>query len=220
VPLVGRLERPEPEGVYEGDTVGLGDVLRSTWAWAKVLALIAVVVGGAGFAVVKWRTWFPTAAELGEATFTEVDRVARSRERAAAQQRAVEQLSGELPHLAPETIRLILSRSPLGVLEAREVFAIAGDATDRGFGTLTAEEATELDALGTKLHEGLGPLERERLRSYGLTRARRLVFVEEHGFARALVARGAMAMPPEDRARLQGLLAKAIAAGLGPPPAR
>jgi hypothetical protein len=182
--------------------------------------MIAIVAGGAVFAVVKWRTWFPTAAELGEATFTEVDRVARSRERAAEQQRAVEQLTGELPHLAPETIRLILSRSPTGVLDARDVFAIAGDATDRGFGTLTAEEATELDALGSELHERLGPLEREQLRDYGLTRARRLVFVEEHGFARVLVARGAQAMPPEDRARLQQLLAKAIAAGLGPPPSR
>jgi hypothetical protein len=210
-------EDPDEESEVES---GVGELLGRTWAWAKVLAVVAILAGAAVFAVVNWRTWFPTAAELGEATFTEVDRVAKSGERAAEQQRAVEELTGELPHLAPETIRLILSHSPTGVLEAREVFAIAGDATDRGFGTLSAEEAAELDALGMELHEGLGPLEREQLRDYGLTRARRLVFVEEHGYGLALVARGARTMPPERRARLQGLLAKAIAAGLGPPPSR
>ena len=207
VPFAEPLARREPDDLYDdGDGVGLGDVLRSTWAWAKVLVMLAVVVGGVAFAVAKWQTWFPTAAELGEATFTEVDRVARSRERAAEQQRALEQLTGELPHLAPETIRLILSRSPTGVLEAQEVFAIAGDATDRGFGTLTAEEATELDALGSELHERLGPLEREQLRDYAL-----------HPRPAPRLRRGARLRPGPRRPRRPGHASRAPGPPAGPP---
>ena len=188
-------------------------------AWTKILVILAVVGGGVGYAALNWRTWFPKAAELGEATFAEVDRVARSGQRAAELQEAVEDLSAELPHLAPQTIRLIVSRNTTGTLLAADVFAIAGDATDRGFATLTSDEARELDELGTALHDALGSLERERLRDYARTRARRVVFPEEHAHALALVARGTRAMPAEKRQRMQGLLAKAITAGLGPPPA-
>jgi hypothetical protein len=219
VPLAEPVRPREPEEEDTYDDGRGGELLRAAWASTKILLVIAIAVGSTVYAAVNWRIWFPKAAELGEATFTELDRVARSAERAAQQQRAVEELSAELPHLAPETIRLILSRSPSGVLEASVVFEIAGDATDRGFAALTSEEAREVDELGIALHDGLGPLERERLRDYANIRARRVVFAEEHAHALALVARGARILPAEKRARLQGLLSKAISAGLDPPPA-
>lgn len=220
IPLAEPVRPREPE--EEEDTYDdgrSGGLLAAAWASTKILLVIAIAVGSTVYAAVDWRTWFPKAAELGEATFTELDRVAMSAERAAQQQRAVEELSAELPHLAPETIRLILSRSPSGVLEAPAVFEIAGDATDRGLAALTSEEAREVDELGIALQGGLGPLERERLRDYAKIRTRRVVFTEEHAHALALVARGARTLPAEKRAHLQGLLSKAISAGLDPPPA-
>ena len=165
----------------------------------------------------NWRTWFPTAAELGEATFTEVDRVAKAGERAEQLQQAVDAAGPELPHLGPETIRLVLLSNPTGLPVPSEAFRISGDAIDRGLGTLTVTEANELEQLLAQLRDGLGPLEREQLEGYAQTRARRIVFPAEHAHALALVARGTQTLPAESRRRLQALLGKAIAAGLGPP---
>ena len=61
--------------------------------------------------------------------------------------------------------------------------------------------------------ESMSDAQREQLEAYARTRARRIVFAEEHVHALALVARGARTLPPERRERLQVLLAKAIAAG-------
>jgi len=219
IPLAEPIRPREPEDEDTYDDGRGGGLFSAAWALTKILLVIAIAVGSSVYAAVNWRTWFPKAAELGEETFTEFDRVARSAERAAQQQQAVEELSAELPHLAPETIRLILSRSPNGVLEAPAVFEIAGDATDRGLAALASEEAREVDELGIALQDGLGPLERERLRDYAKIRTRRVVFTEEHAHALALVARGARTLPAEKRARLQELLSKAISAGLDPPPA-
>jgi hypothetical protein len=217
LPLAEPIAPREPVDVYEEEGEGIGDFLRSAWAWAKLLMIVGLVGAVAAFATLNWRTWFPKAAEIGEATFTEVDRVARSAERAEELRKAVEEASPQLPHLAPRTIRLVMSSSTTALPEPSEVFRIAGEAADRGLGTLSVEEARELEALRGELSDGLGPLEQEQLEGYARTRARRIVFAEEHTHALALVARGARTLPPERRERLQEILAKAIAAGLGPP---
>ena len=213
VPFVGGTEPRPAEDLYEEE--GSADLLGTAWAWTKSLLLLGVAAAIVVFAVVNWRTWFPTAAELGEATFTEVDRVAKSGERAEQLQQAVDAAVPELPHLGPETIRLVLSSNPTGLPVPSEAFRIAGDAADRGLGTLTVGEANELEDLRVRLRDGLGPLEREQLEGYAQTRARRIVFPAEHAHALALVARGTRTLPPESRTRLQALLGKAIAAGIG-----
>jgi hypothetical protein len=206
------------EDIYEGneDLPGV-NVVRVAWLWTRRLVLIAVLAAGAVFAVQNWESWFPKAGELGNTVFVEVDKRVRSLDVSERQQQAVEVAVEELPHLAPETIRLVMSSSPAGVLDPSEVFGVACDAADRGGGTLTTGEVEELSALRRELLDTLRPSERQRIREYDRARAREMVFPYEHRLVLALYARGARALPAESRERLQTLSGKAIAAGLAVP---
>jgi hypothetical protein len=82
---------------------------------------------------------------------------------------------------------------------------------------LTAVEAQELQALRAELLDTLRLSERQRIREYDRARAREIVFPYEHRLVLGLFARGARALPPESRERLQALSAKAIAAALAAP---
>ena len=152
---------------------------------------------------------------MGQTVFTEIDRQAHSGQRAREQEQALSDATERLPHLAPETIRLVLSTSSSGVLDPPEVFQLASEAADRGRSALTPAEAAELQALQRELLAHLRPPERARVAEYDRARSQRVVFPFENPHALELVARGARAMPSASRERLQALLGKAVAAGLG-----
>jgi hypothetical protein len=210
-------ERQEVEDVYEGET---GEsVFPTVWLWAKRVVLMGTLVTGGVLAALNWQTWFPRAAELGQTVFTEIDRRARSGERSEEEQRALREATERLPQLAPETIRLLLSAGDGRPLDPPEVFQLASEAADRGVPSLTPAEATELRALQHELLGHLRPPERARVAEYDRARSQRVVFPFENPHALELVARGALAMPAPSRERLQVLLGKAVAAGLGVPAA-
>jgi hypothetical protein len=212
------------EALEEGDVSEEGEeaesILPVVWLWAKRLLAAGVLVGGGVLIGLNWTTWFPRAAEVGETVFTEIDRQARSGERARELEQALGEATERLPHLTPATIRLVLSTAGSVVLEPPEVFQLAVEAADRGESALTAAEATELRALQRELLSGLRPPQRRRLEEYERARATRGVFPFESPYALDLVARGARAMPEARRRRLQELLGKAVTAGLGSPAAR
>jgi hypothetical protein len=210
-------EAQEAEDLYEGEAAE--SRFSAAWLWTKRIVLVAGVVGGGVLATLSWRTWFPRAAELGQTVFTEIDRQTRSGQRAEEQQRALREATERLPHLAPETIRLVLGSSADGVLDPPEVFQLASEAADRGLPALTSAEAAELQALQRELLGNLRPPERARLAEYDRARTHRVVFSFENPNALELIARGARAMPSGSRERLQALLGKAVAAGLGAPAA-
>jgi hypothetical protein len=212
-------EPREPQDVYEGEDEEGESALPVLWLWTKRVVAAGVFVGGGVLIGLNWTTWFPRAAEVGETVFTEIDRQARSGERARELEQALRDATERLPHLAPETIRLVLSTTSSGVLDPPEVFQLASEAADRGRSALTAAEATELGALQRELLSGLRPPQRRRLEEYERARATRGVFPFENPYALDLVARGARAMPAASRERLQALLGKAVAAGLGAPAA-
>ena len=176
-------------------------------------ALVAALV----YAVLERDVWFPRTAELGQTVFTQIDRQVLSRERGEEQRQALADAAARLPELAPETIQLVFSRSPTGVVDAGEVFQIAREAADRGMGALTPAEAEELRALERELLATLSRTEAERVREYDRTRSRRVIFPFENPHVMELVARGARALPPERLERLQALSHKAVAAGLDLP---
>jgi hypothetical protein len=211
-----REREEEEEEVYEGEETA--SLLPVLWSWTKWLVVLGALVAGATYAALRWDTWFPRAAELGETVFTEIDRQAHSGQRTAAQQQALREAAERLPHLAPETIRLVLATSADGVLEPPEVFQLANEAADRGRASLTAAEAAELQALQRQLVGELRAPERARLAEYERARAQRVVFPFENPYALDLVSRAARAMPEASRERLRALLGKAVAAGLEPPP--
>ena len=203
----------------------LGDVYpsesRHHAAWQSMKRIVgwSSVMAGLLLAAVTWEAWVPRTAQLGTRIATELDAIKESRDRREEQGRALREATERLPHLAPETIRLVLAASPTGVLDPAEAFYLASEAADRGATALTAEEAQELKTLRAELLATLRPSERARVREYDGTRARRFVFPFESGGVLEVYARGAQAMPEESRERLRALLAKAIAAGLVTPPA-
>jgi hypothetical protein len=212
-------EPPDEGDVYEGEEWEGWSLLPVVWMWTKRIVLLGGLVGAGALVALHWDTWFPKAAELGQTLFTEIDRQAHSTQRARERDQAFTNAVERCPHLAPATVRLVLSTSSDGVLEPPEVFGVAAEAADRGITTLSPVEAAELRALQHELATRLRPPQRARLAEYDRARATRVVFPFENPAALDLVARGARALPAASRARLQELLGKAVAAGLGLPAA-
>jgi hypothetical protein len=121
-----------------------------------------------------------------------------------------------MPHLAPDTILLVMSTSVSGTLEPPEAFRRAYEAEERGMLALTAEEAQELRALRRQILVALSANERETALDYDRVRAHRVPFPFEDSKVLELFARGTRTLPAESRQRLQALSGKAVAAGLGP----
>jgi hypothetical protein len=207
-------EAREEEDVYEGEAAHR--LFPTLWLWTQRVVLLGGLATGGVLAVVNWETWFPRAAEVGHTAFTEIDRQVTAGQRAREQEQALRNAAERLPHLAPATIRLVLSTGHGGVLEPPEVFQLATEAADRGQSALTPAEAAELLTLQRELLGHLRPPERARVAEYDRARAYRVVFPFENPPALELVARGARAMPAGSRERLQELLGKAVAAGLAP----
>jgi len=219
LPVLSLADFPEPmeaEDIYQGEGESFFPV---AWLWTKRIVLISGLLAGGIVAALRWETWFPKAARMGGVAITEMEGYIRTREETERQQRALQEATEQLPHLAPETIRLVLSGSPSGVLDPPEAFQRACDGADRGLSALSPEEALELEALRSALLDTLSPAEGERARDYDDTRARRATFAFENRTALDLFARGARALPPESLERLQALLGKAVAAGLALPTA-
>jgi hypothetical protein len=210
-------EAPEAGDVYEGEP---GDSIFPTlWHWTVRIVLLGGLVAGGALAALNWRSWFPRAAEVGQSMFAEVDRQAHARQAARDRERALSEAAERLPHLAPATIQLVLSTNDNRVLEPPEVFQLAEEAADRGQGALAPPEAAELRTLQQQLLAQLRPPERARVADYDRARANRVVFPFENPYALELLAKGARALPARSRERLQQLLGKAVAAGLGAPAA-
>jgi hypothetical protein len=206
-------EVEEPEDIYEGPTAS--EYFPTVWLWTKRLVLGAVLVGAAFLGYQRWEDRFPKASNLGTAAVTEVTRYVDTRDQKERERKALAEATEQLPHLAPETVQLVLAHHTSQVPpDPPEVFQAACNATDRGIAALTADEKEELSALRRELLHGLSPAERERIKDYDEVRSRRTPFAFEDKTALELVARGARGMQPESRERFQTLVGKAIASDL------
>src|SRR3990170_2163846 len=215
LPVLRFAEVHEPrdvEDVYEDE--GGESLFHTAWLWTKRIVVMTALVMGGILAALTWETWLPKAKKLGQLVLTEIDRRTSSMEQTERQQRALLEATDQLPHHAPETIRLVLAGTPGGALDPPGGFLLACEAADRGLSALTAGEGKELKALQRELLDTLGPAERERVREFDRARAYRLTFEFENRRVVEAFARGAPAMSSRSRARLQALLGKAIAAGL------
>ena len=209
-------EPPEAADVYAGDGT-VSSAFGTLWRWTKRVVVLGALAAGVAYAVLGRDKWLPGVGRIAETTVTKIDDLVRSRQRTKEQAQALAEATARLPHLAPETIRLLYSRSPTGVLDPPEAFQLADEAVERGVGALTRAEAAELKGLEAALLARLSPAERARVREYERTRHRRVIFAFENPHVLELVARGANALPAASRERLQALNAKAVAAGLDVP---
>ena len=130
---------------------------------------------------------------------------------------AIEAASREIPHMSPETLRLVMTRSGRGPLAPVDVFRRAYDAAEAGRGSLDQAASAELDALHGLLAAELPEGERERAAAYlAGVRARTVTATYEDQEAMWLLARAARRFPSDRLARLQGLIARAVAGGFPP----
>jgi hypothetical protein len=212
LPVLRLADIPEP--AEEGDIYETEGALLVAWRWTKRIAVTLVLLAGGVLAVVSWQSWAPGAERLGQAVLTRIDRAKLSRDQSERQRQALQEATERLPHLAPQTILLLMAQSPTDISDVPELFRAASDAADRGAVALTPQEAQELKGLRAEVLKALRSSERGRVDQYDAARARRLVFPFESVDVLELFGRGAYALPPPSRERLQDLLAKAVAAGL------
>jgi hypothetical protein len=180
----------------------------------KRLVVMAGLVAAGLFAALSSETWLPKAVPSGRLVVSKTGRLEQSGDEAERQRQAQQVARERLPHLAPETIRLVLAKSATGVLDPPAVFRVTCDAVDRGSWALNPEEAQELQALRRELLDALLPSEAERVLEYDDARARRATLPFENRAALDLFARGVRALPSRSRTRLQVLFGKAVAAQL------
>jgi hypothetical protein len=212
LPILGLADVPEPQ--EKGDIYGGQVRLDAVWRWGKRILATSALLGSVIFAALNWEAWAPRAGELGRAAFMSIERIKESRDQKERQQQALQEATEQLPHLAPEALRLLIAANPTGSLDPPEIFRLASDAADRGAWTLSSSDLQELKELRGELLEALRPSERERVREYDAARARRLVFPFEGRDVLELFGRGAYTLSEERRERLRELYTKAVAAGL------
>ena len=198
---------PDTDDVYEGSHGP--SLFDNAGALAKKLVLAGLLVV---FGIVVWSTWevwLPRAGGIGVKVVDEIQsQVNPQQDRVEV---ALSRATQALPHLAPETVSLILNRR--GPVDPVEVFDTAQDAAARGVASLTAEEAGELAFLRREMTASLSPVEQVRLRDYD--RLRRVVPSAEEGSVIALMAEAVASLSPQRQQRLQILNGKAVTAGLG-----
>jgi hypothetical protein len=219
VPLAAKVDdEPEPEEeVYDGEEPGA--LAGTLWFWTRRIVVLGILGAVGYYLYLERASWFPKAADVGQIVFNQIDKRARARQLNQKQQAALVDATQRLPHLTPPTILMVFDQSPLGVMDAAEVFQLTREATERGIDKLPPADAEELRALQNDLSATLTAPERRRLDEYDEARTRRVIFGFENPYAMNLVAKGARALPSEKLERLRALLQQAIAEGLKIPPA-
>jgi hypothetical protein len=186
--------------------------------WPRRLAWGGVLLAVAALAV-SFELWWPPLMRLAGRTPATpppagptVDDVQRRH------REAVQAAVAALPQLRSDTVELLMSSSAAGLLEPADVFRRSYEAAGRGLAALDRTEARELAALNGALSAALSARERVLLADYiERVRSRRPTSLAEDGEMSRLVRRAALTLPPARRARLQELLAEAIAAALDRP---
>jgi hypothetical protein len=219
VPLAAKVDdEPEPEEeMYEEEEPSA--LAGPLWFWTKRIVVLGVLGAVGYYLYLERASWFPKAADVGQIVFNQIDKRARARQLGEKQQAALVEATLRLPHLTSPTILMVYGQSPLGVMDASEVFQLTREATERGIDKLPPADAEELRALQNDLSATLSAPERRRLDEYDLARSRRVIFGFENPYAMNLVAKGARALPSEKLERLRVLLQQAVAEGLKVPPA-
>ena len=171
VPLAAAVDEPEPEPeeVYEGEEPSA--LMGPLWFWTKRIIVLGLLAAVGAYLYRERARWFPQAADVGQIVFKQIDKRARAGQLNQKQQQALVEATVRLPHLTSPTILMIYEQSPVGVMDASEVFQLTREATERGIDKLPPADAEELRALQNDLAAALRPPERRRLDEYDEARA-------------------------------------------------
>jgi hypothetical protein len=192
---------------------GRGRIVRTSWedGLDQVQGATAVWVDGYDY---YWlEAWAPASA--GEDFFKAFVELVRAISPlgtlAARVDEAAERLSGEVPELSREALRLLIGERMSREEGLSGVPIDAIRAVNKGLEGLSAAEAREMGEIYAQIWEPVPELQRRRLAQViALIKADRPVPANELRALRDVVKAGVVALPPEQRERLQELSGRAV----------
>jgi hypothetical protein len=192
---------------------GRGRVVRTSWEDGLDSFQGATVVWVDGYDYYWLEAWAPASAgeEFFKAFVELVRAIAPSGALAARVDEAAERLSSEVPELSKEALRLLIGERMSREEGLSGVPIDAIRAVNRGLEGLSAAEAREMGEIYGQIWEPVPELRRRRLAQViALIKANRPVPAAELRALRDVVKAGVVALPPEQRERLQELSGRAV----------
>jgi hypothetical protein len=192
---------------------GQGRLVRTAWEDGLVPMQGATVAWADGYDLFSLEAWGPASA--GAAFAAEVDALCRGiapkGQVAARIDEAVERLAVEVPELPRDTLRLLVAERLSEGRGLEDVPSAALRAVSRGLDALGAAEAAEMRGIYQQVWGPVPEAERVRLASLlNEVKAGRPVRGDDVAALRAAVKAGVLALPEEQRARLQELSGRAV----------
>jgi hypothetical protein len=192
---------------------GQGRLVRTTWEDGLAPMQGATVAWADGYDLFSLDAWAPASA--GDAFAAEVDALCRGiapkGQVAARIDEAVERLAVEVPELSRDALRLLVAERLSEGRGLEDVPSAALRAVSRGLDALGAAEAAEMRGIYQQVWGPVPEAERVRLASLlNEIKAGRPVGGEDVLALRTAVKAGVLALPEEQRARLQELSGRAV----------
>ena len=197
----------------------ISSTLAGVWRWTVRGLVLTALVGAAFLLALNREKWIPQAQDAATVLGQNVDKLSERASTRTVSPQAIEAARAQIPYLRPQTIELVLSKSPVA-LEPAEVFRRAHVAAERARPGLPTHVAAEIDTLTGAAAAALDAAEGERLRGYFESlRSGTATAAYQDKDAIWLMSRGVRRLSGEQLARMEQLFADAIAAGLTPSPA-
>jgi hypothetical protein len=192
---------------------GRGRLVRTTWDDGLAPMQGATVAWADGYEIFSLDAWAP--ASSGDAFASEVDALCRGISPkgtiAARIDEGVERLAVEVPELSRDALRLLVAERMSEGRGLEDVPSAALRAVSRGLDALATAEADEMRTIYQLVWAPVPEAERVRLASLmNAIKAGRPVSGEDLLALRTAVKTGVLALPEEQRARLQELSGRAV----------
>ena len=192
---------------------GRGRLVRATWEDGLVPMQGAIAAWADGYDLFSLEAWAPASA--GDAFASELDALCRGiapkGQVAARIDEAVERLAVEVPELSRDALRLLVAERMSQGHSLEDVPSAALRMVSRGLDALGAAEAAEMRTIYQQVWAPVP--EGERVRLAGLLneiKAGRPVRAEDVLALRTAVQTGVLALPEDERSRLQELSGRAV----------
>jgi hypothetical protein len=192
---------------------GRGRLVRTSWEDGLDAFHGATVVWVDGYEYYWLETWAPASSgeEFHQAVVELVGAIAPSGAVAARIEEAAERLAVEVPELPREALRLLIGERMSKGEALEDVPVDALRAVSRGLDGLSGAEAREMGEIYGLIWAPVPDLQRRRLAQVlALVKADRPVPAAEVRALREVVKSGVVALPPEQRDRLQELSGRAV----------
>jgi hypothetical protein len=192
---------------------GRGRVVHTTWEDGLVPMQGVLVAWADGYDLFSLDAWAPASA--GDAFGPEIDTLCRGivpkGQVAARIDEGVERVALEVPELSPDALRLLVAERMSEGRGLEDVPSAALRMVSRGLDALGAAEAAEMRTIYQQVWAPVPEGERARLdRLMNEIKAGRAVRGEDLLAMRTAIKAGVLALPEEQRVRLQELSGRAV----------